>query len=129
MATGENTAGLRLVEALEKGTGGNVDAKTIIRIDGPLANTLQVINLQRFTSGKTAGWRWLTKDFLRAREEAERQMKFQVEEDLREMKKKDDYILLQELVFTETERIDADPPVGGEEVLQLKLIYRLRAEP
>jgi hypothetical protein len=129
VATGEEYGRAEVeVEALEKGTGGNVDAKTIIRIEGPLAKTLQVINLQRFTSGED---RWIAvvdeKDFLRAREEAERQMKFQVEEDLREMKEKDDYILLQDLVFTEIERVDADPPVGGEgEVLNLKLIYRLR---
>ncbi|NLZ44560.1 MAG: hypothetical protein GX894_06855, partial [Clostridia bacterium] len=76
VATGEEYGRAEVeVEALEKGTGGNVDAKTIIRIDGPLANTLQVINLQRFTSGED---RWVAvvdeKDFLRAREEAERQM-------------------------------------------------------
>lgn len=129
VATGEEYGRAEVeVEALEKGTGGNVEAKTIVRIEGPLARSLQVINLQRFTSGED---RWVAvvdeKDYLRAKEEAERQMKFQVEEDLREMRKKEDYVLLQELVFTETERIEADPPVGAEgEVLHLKLIYRLR---
>ncbi|NLY88326.1 MAG: hypothetical protein GX085_01720 [Firmicutes bacterium] len=130
VATGEEYGRAEVeVEALEKGTVGNVDAKTILRIEGPLAKTLQVINFQRFTSGED---RWIAvvdeKDLLRAREEAERQMRFQVEEDLREMKEKDDYLLLQDLVFTEIERIDTDPPVGGEgEVLNLKLFYRLRA--
>ena len=116
VATGEEYGRAEVeVEALEKGTGGNVEAKTIVRIEGPLARSLQVINLQRFTSGED---RWVAvvdeKDYLRAKEEAERQMKFQVEEDLREMRKKEDYVLLQELVFTETERIEADPPVGAE---------------
>ena len=89
VATGEEYGRAEVeVEALEKGTVGNVEAKTIIRIEGPLAKTLQVINFQRFTSGED---RWVAvvdeKDLLRAREEAERQMKFQVEEDLREMRK------------------------------------------
>ena len=130
VATGEEYGRAEVeVEALEKGTVGNVEAKTIIRIEGPLAKTLQVINFQRFTSGED---RWVAvvdeKDLLRAREEAERQMKFQVEEDLREMRKEENYLLLPDLVFTEVERIDADPPVGGEgEALNLRLNYRLRA--
>lgn len=129
VATGEEYGRAEIeVEALEKGAGGNVGAKTILRIEGPLAKTLQVINFQRFTSGED---RWIAvaddKDFLRAKEEAERQMRFQAEEDLREMVEKD-YILLPDLVFIETERINSDPPVGGEgEILNLRLIYRLRA--
>ena len=130
VATGEEYGRAEVeVEALEKGTVGNVEAKTIIRIEGPLAKTLHVIKIQRFTSGED---RWVAvvdeKDLLRAREEAERQMKFQVEEDLREMRKEENYLLLPDLVFTEVERIDADPPVGGEgEALNLRLNYRLRA--
>ena len=44
------------------------------------------------------------------------------------MRKEENYLLLPDLVFTEVERIDADPPVGGEgEALNLRLNYRLRA--
>ncbi len=116
------------VEALEKGTIGNVKERTITRIEGPLARSLQVINLVPFTSGEDRMVAVVDeKDFLRAKEEVERQMRFRAEEDLKEMVEKD-YLLLPDLVYKEVESIKPDPPVGAEgEILNVRLSYRLRA--
>lgn len=116
------------VEALEKGSVGNVEERTITRIEGPLARSLQVINLVPFTSGEDRMVAVVDeKDFLRAKEEVERQMRFRAEEDLKEMVEKD-YILLPDLVYNEVESIKPDPQVGAEgEILNIKLFYRLRA--
>src|SRR5690554_284921 len=116
------------VEALEKGVVGNVEEKSITRIEGPLAKSLQVINFVPFTSGEDRMVAVVDeKDFLRAKEEVERQMRFRAEEDLKEMVEKD-YILLPDLVYNEVESIKPDPQVGAEgEILNVKLSYRLRA--
>lgn len=116
------------VEALEKGTVGNVKQKSITTIVGHLAKSLRVVNTRDFTTGED---RFVStveeEDLIRGEEEARRQMGLQAREEVKKLVE-NDYLFLPDLVQVEVEKVEADPPVGAESTsVTVNLIYRVKA--
>ncbi|NLW55074.1 MAG: hypothetical protein GX050_00390 [Firmicutes bacterium] len=115
------------VEALEKGTIGNVDKQTITRIEGHLANTLHVVNSRSFTTGEDRLVPVVEEeDIRRAEDEAKRQLALRAEAEVRGMVE-EGYILLPELTQTEVGMVRPEQPVGTESSsVGVKLSYKIR---
>ncbi len=115
------------VEAVEKGTIGNVEKQMITKIEGHLANTLHVVNTQRFTSGEDRSVAVVQEEDLRRAEvEAKRQVALRAESEVKGMVE-EGYLLLPELTETQTGQIRAEQPLGTESsTLAVKLTYKIR---
>lgn len=127
--TGENYGQAEVeVEAVELGTIGNVERQMITVIEGHLANTLHVINPQRFTSGEDRLVPVVQEeDLRRAEQEAKRQVALRAESEVQELAE-EGYLLLPELMATEIGQFRAEQPVGTESnSLTVKVAYKLSA--
>ncbi|HHW13279.1 MAG TPA: hypothetical protein GXX33_09805 [Firmicutes bacterium] len=127
--TGENYGQAEVeVEAVEKGTVGNVERQMITVIEGHLANTLHVINPQRFTSGEDRLVPVVQEEDLRRAEvEARRQVALRAESVVNELAE-EGYLLLPELMTTEIGQFRAEQPVGTESsTLTVKVAYKIAA--
>lgn len=115
------------VEALEKGSIGNVDKQMITKIEGHLANTLHVVNSRSFTSGEDRLVPVVEEDDIRrAEDEAKRQLVLRAEAEVRGMVE-EDYILLPELIQTEVGTVRPEQPIGTESgSVSVKLSYKVR---
>ena len=127
--TGENYGQAEVeVEAVEKGTVGNVERQTITVIEGHLANTLHVINPQRFTTGEDRLVPVVQEeDLQRAEVEAKRQVALRAESVVNELTE-EGYLLLPELMTTEIGQLRAEQPIGTESsTLTVKVAYKIAA--
>lgn len=127
--TGENYGQAEVeVEAVEKGTVGNVERQMITVIEGHLANTLHVINPERFTTGEDRLVPVVQEEDLRRAEvEAKRQVALRAEAVVNEMAE-EGYLLLPELLTTEIGQVRAEQPVGTESsTLTVKVAYKIAA--
>ena len=115
------------VEAVEKGTVGNVEKQTITVIEGHLANTLHVVNSVRFTSGEDRLVPVVQEeDLKRAEEEAKRQVALRAETEIKSMAQ-EGYILLPELTETEIGQFRPEQPLGAESnTLTVKVAYKIK---
>ncbi|NLY90797.1 MAG: hypothetical protein GX081_04220, partial [Firmicutes bacterium] len=115
------------VEAVEKGTVGNVEKQTITIIEGHLANTLHVVNSVRFTSGEDRLVPVVQEeDLRRAEEEAKRQVALRAETEIKGMAQ-EGYLLLPELTETEIGQFRAEQPLGTESnTLTVKVAYKIK---
>lgn len=116
------------VEAVEKGTVGNVEKQTITIIEGHLANTLHVVNSERFTSGEDRLVPVVQEeDLKRAEEEAKRQVALRTETEIKGVAQ-EGYLLLPELAETEIGQFRAEQPLGTESnTLTVKVAYKIKA--
>jgi len=116
------------VEAVEKGTVGNVEKQMITIIEGHLANTLHVVNSERFTSGQDRMVPVVQEeDLRRAEAEAERQVALKAEAEVKGMAQ-EGYLLLPELMETEIGQFRAEQPLGTESnALTVKVAYKIKA--
>jgi hypothetical protein len=115
------------VEAVDKGTIGNVEKQMITIIEGHLANTLHVVNSVRFTSGEDRLVPVVQEeDLRRAEEEAKRQVAVKAESEVKSMVE-EGYILLPELTETEIGQFRAEQPLGTESTsLTVKVAYKIK---